>query len=91
MQHIARVCVHSSKCKHVCFCAVSIEADDLPKMDAMSKSDPIAVLSVQETVPAPKAADSTLLGKMRLKTARRNVSLATVMANTPDFGASIRV
>ena len=70
---------------------MSIEADNLPKMDTMSKSDPIAVISVQETVPAPKAADATLLGKMRLQTARRNVSLATVMAKTPDFRAANRV
>lgn len=72
-------------------CAVSIEADNLPKMDVMSKSDPIAVLSVQETVPAPKPADATLLGRMRLQTAKRNVSVAAVMAKTPDFRTSSRV
>jgi hypothetical protein len=60
-------------------------------MDALSKSDPIAVLSIQETVPAPKAADATLLGKMRLKTTRRNISLRTVIAKTPDILASSRV
>jgi hypothetical protein len=69
---------------------VSLECDNLPKMDAMSKSDPIAVLSVQETVPAPKAADATLLGKMGLKTGRRSVSLAAVLAKTPEFRAANR-
>ena len=84
-------CVRPSNRQHARCCAVSIEADNLPKMDVMSKSDPIAVLSVQETVPAPKPADATLLGRMRMQTARRNISLAAVMAKTPEFRTASRV
>ena len=69
---------------------VSIEADNLPNMDIMSKSDPIALLSVQETLPTPKSADSTLIGKMGLSAARRNVSVARILRQTPDFRAANR-
>ena len=65
---------------------VSVECDGLPKMDTLSKSDPIAVFYTQETQPRPKDLDKTLVGSMALRAARRKTSVAKILASTPELG-----
>ena len=65
---------------------VSVECDGLPKMDTLSKSDPIAVFYTQVTQPRPKDLDKTLVGSMALRAARRKTSVAKILASTPELG-----